>query len=286
MSSKFEYLITGDDSANNPYGATYVAQTFTPQLSHTIKSVKLLLYRQGNPGTIAVSIRATSSGKPTGSDLCSGTLNGNTIETSATWYEITLGAGIDLVAGTMYAIVVGAPSGSSGNVLFWRRKGTSTLYPRGTDATGLNNGLGPWTAYLNDYMFEEWGILKDLEVFGGSLTPVGTLTLKKTIHLSLSGNLTPTGHATVPKHNFASLSGALGMAGAVTLRNPDWMVLDKGYNWRGNWSVVVDYAVGDAVLYQDGGYIHAFESIASHNTGHLPTDAAYWKRIFQAKWRG
>lgn len=65
----------------------------------------------------------------------------------------------------------------------------------------------------------------------------------------------------------------------------DWVVLDKGYNWRGLWSAVIEYAIGDAVLYQDGGFIHAFAVVATHNLGHLPTDATYFRRIFQTKWR-
>jgi hypothetical protein len=79
--SIYEYYNTGDTSVASIYGDIWDAQTFTPSVAHTITSVKLKLYRIGNgPGTITVGIRATDvDGLPTGSDLCSGTTDGNSL---------------------------------------------------------------------------------------------------------------------------------------------------------------------------------------------------------------
>ncbi|GAH21280.1 unnamed protein product, partial [marine sediment metagenome] len=81
-------------------------------VSHKITKVKLKLYRVGSPGTATVSIRATSGLHPTGSDLCSGTTNGDTLPEGSPyeWREITLGDGANLASGTKYAIVIRAPS--------------------------------------------------------------------------------------------------------------------------------------------------------------------------------
>jgi len=90
----YEYYNTGDDSSTNVYNITWYAQTFTPSVAHTITSVKLLLYRTGSPGTVTVSIRATDgSGHPIGSDLCSGTTNGDTLPAATTTGQTRLPTG-------------------------------------------------------------------------------------------------------------------------------------------------------------------------------------------------
>jgi hypothetical protein len=157
-SSIYEYNNTGDNSWTWLYGSYWRAQTFTPSVAHTITSVKLKIFRVGAPGTINVCIRATSSGQPSGSDLCSGTINGDslTTDTGGAWYEITLGGGYGLSAGTTYAIVVRATSGDGSNYVGWRADSTPT-YGGGILLTSSNSGSS-WTSVANyDLMFEEWG---------------------------------------------------------------------------------------------------------------------------------
>lgn len=158
-SSIYEYYNTGDDNHVWLYGSYWVAQTFTPSVTHTITSVKLKLFRNGLPGTITVSIRATSGGQPTGTDLCSGTTNGDTLTTSApgVWREIALGSGYGLSAGTTYAIVIRATSGDSSNYVLWRVDGSSPTYGGGMYLLSSNSGSS-WTSGASyDLMFEEWG---------------------------------------------------------------------------------------------------------------------------------
>jgi hypothetical protein len=155
----YEYYNTGDDNHVWLYGSTWVAQTFTPSVAHTITSVKLKLFRVGSPGTVTVSIRATSGGQPTGGDLCSGTTSGNTLPTGSPfeWREISLGSGYGLSAGTTYAIVVRATSGDSSNYLWWRVDGSSPTYGGGMYLLSFNSGSS-WTSGASyDLMFEEWG---------------------------------------------------------------------------------------------------------------------------------
>ena len=155
----YEYYNTGDDNHIWLYGSNWAAQTFTPSVAHTITSVKLKLLRSGAPGTVTVSIRATSGGQPTGSDLCSGTTTGDTLTTSAPgeWREITLGSGYGLSAGKTYAIVVRATSGDGSNYLWWRVDGSSPTYGGGMYLLSFDSGLS-WTSGASyDLMFEEWG---------------------------------------------------------------------------------------------------------------------------------
>lgn len=162
MSTKYENYTAGTDSPDTVWGTIADAQTFTPSVAHTITSVKLHMYREGSPGTMTVSIRATDgSGHPTGADLCSGTINANdfTTNTDGEWYEITLGAGYALAAGTKYAIVWRCPSGSANNWV--TSKGVLTDQYAGGNVertTDITASPPTWTAYSTyDFNFEEWG---------------------------------------------------------------------------------------------------------------------------------
>ena len=113
----------GTTGMEYPQGVTWYAQTFTAELNHQVTSVKLYLCRDGSPGTLTVSIRATDgSGKPTGSDLASGTTNGNTLPQYGSgneWRQVTLSPTLSLTQNTKYAIVVRAPSGNTNNTICW-----------------------------------------------------------------------------------------------------------------------------------------------------------------------
>jgi len=63
---------TGDNDVNSVVDPKWEAQTFTPQISHIIKKVKIKIYRLGFPEIVSVGIRATDAeGKPIGTDLVS-----------------------------------------------------------------------------------------------------------------------------------------------------------------------------------------------------------------------
>lgn len=159
MATKYENYITGDDSRADIYGARWAAQTFTPDTNHIVTSVKLLLYRNNSPGTVTVSIRATSAGLPSGIDLASGTTTGNNLATADPyeWREITFSSGALVVAGTIYAIVVRATGGDSGNNLYWRYDGSDAGYTDGHSAFSTDSGSTWPHSLTDDYMFEEWG---------------------------------------------------------------------------------------------------------------------------------
>jgi hypothetical protein len=158
MTTQYEYYNTGDDNYWSIYGAYWKAQTFTVgAAAHSITSVKLKLYRYNSPGLVTVSIRATASGVPTGGDLTSGTIDGNSLALSpGAWYEITL-TQYSLLANTKYAIVIRAPSGNSSNHADWRCDGTSPTYSGGSAANSTDSGVTWYESTSYDYMFEVWG---------------------------------------------------------------------------------------------------------------------------------
>ena len=160
MSTLYEYYNSGDDGYADVYDIAWKAQTFTPAIAHKITSVKLKLYRVGNPGTVTVSIKATSNGHPTGEDLCSGTTNGNTLTTdlAGEWREITLGNGYDLSAAVKYAIVVRVLLGDwEENHIHWLIDGSDPTYAGGCFEASVDSGSN-WISYpAYDLMFEEWG---------------------------------------------------------------------------------------------------------------------------------
>lgn len=156
---KYQNYITGDDGDYDAYTANWIAQTFTPTLIHMVSKVKLKLFRVGSPGTITVSIKATSGGEPVGADLCVGTIEGTGIteDSNGAWYEITLGDGYVFEKDVMYAIVVRAPSGDASNKVSWRADTSSPTYTGGTVCTSSDSGVDWGTVSGADMMFEEWG---------------------------------------------------------------------------------------------------------------------------------
>ena len=72
------------------YGDKYTGQTFTVgsvgvNVSYTIQSVGFYAHRIGTAGTCTVNLYATTSGKPTGSILATGTFDGDTLPNSSSF---------------------------------------------------------------------------------------------------------------------------------------------------------------------------------------------------------
>jgi hypothetical protein len=118
-----DYYNEGDTFEVTAFSNGWQSQIFTASDDYDAASVKLLIYRVGSPGTVTVSLRATMDDCiPTGSDLASGTINGNDLstDTSGEWVEITFSEPLSLVSGTHYAIVVKAEGADPSNAVKWR----------------------------------------------------------------------------------------------------------------------------------------------------------------------
>lgn len=163
--SKHEFYDTGDDEANvNPiitsdwFGQSFTVGTTGDNVNFIISSIKLKLYRLGLPGTLTVSIQALDGGDdPDGTDLSTGTIDGNTFTTSSSgnFEEITMSS-FELQASTSYGIVVKALSGNGANWIKWRRDGSSPSYAGGTSKFSENSG-STWFDDNSDFMFEVYG---------------------------------------------------------------------------------------------------------------------------------
>ena len=156
---KYEEYSDDDDAAVELYGNTWGAQTFTTgTTAHTVSSIRLQLYREGTPSTVTVSIRETDTGDPSGTDLTSGTLDGDdfTDGTGGVWYSFNL-VNYSLEASTMYAIAVRAIAGDAANSVHWRSDASAGAEANGQEETSANGGI-TWTGDADDdFMFEVWG---------------------------------------------------------------------------------------------------------------------------------
>lgn len=135
------------------------AQTFTPQVSHSLTRVSLRLYRDGSdPAEIFYcQIHNTVAGKPSGAFLGQSTLPQDDLPLipGEAWIHFYFDPLIPLTAGIMYAIV----AWTSNDVLpyaYWRYRATDNLYPRGTQCWSLDGSV--WNIIADgDMRFYDWG---------------------------------------------------------------------------------------------------------------------------------
>lgn len=154
---KFEFYSTSDNVDNDALGVIWQAQTFTTDnTAHSVDKVRLKLERNGEPGDMTVSIRATEGGYPTGLDLAYGTIDANTFDNETpTWYYIPMIVPYDLAVETQYAILVRCPDGDASNEVHWRcNEGGS--YSGGAAMYSDDSGV-TWFDNAGDCMFEIWG---------------------------------------------------------------------------------------------------------------------------------
>ena len=182
MPTLYESYNTGDDHKWGIYATrSWRAQTFTPSVDHIITSVKLKLVREvagdPGPGIITASIFATDGdGKSTGSVLCSGTTDGDTLPGgSGEWRELTQGSGTLLLAGSKYATVAKSATDDPTHPATWRDDSTSASYAGGTEYSSEDEGA-TWNATGSgyDHMFEDWGTPEGSSP-GGDISPTDPL---------------------------------------------------------------------------------------------------------------
>ena len=174
MSILYEHYETGADNHWNIY-VGWPTQTFTPSKTHKITAVELPLYRPPNnfPGLFTVSIRNTDeTGKPTGNDLCSGSIDGNSVVASQSrpnpliWSSILMTPSICLTANTTYAIIGRTPTADAYNVIRWVIDTFSSTYPGGQRWNSSDFGVS-WTNLLpaiTDALFREFGPSKKINI--------------------------------------------------------------------------------------------------------------------------
>lgn len=108
---------TNGERSSNSSNSQWSGQTFTAGKSGSLSRIDLNLFCvfcSTAPPPIVVSVRATSGGLPTGSDLASATLSLTDFSGSQVWYSALFAAPATVAAGTQYAIVI-RPSAALSN---------------------------------------------------------------------------------------------------------------------------------------------------------------------------
>lgn len=162
MAQLQNYYNTGENDQADFSDTLWKAQTFTVGDAYTINRVRVKIYRLGSPGTITVSIRATTEGVPSGADLTSGTTSGNTLTDSdaGEWRSISL-TDYELSASTAYAIVIRGGVDAS-NKGYWKNDSTATggMY-QSANSGSTWSGLGVTSTFI----FETYSPVDYTETF-------------------------------------------------------------------------------------------------------------------------
>ncbi len=143
---------TGTSFATTSWGG----QTFIPTAngSLTQADVQLFSTATGTTPNLTVSIRATSGGLPTGSDLATATITGFSSGT-ATWYTANFGTPTSVTSGTQYALIVRPVSAPSIGGYFWIRASPSG-YANGQRVSSADGGT-TWVAdSTRDFNFKAY----------------------------------------------------------------------------------------------------------------------------------
>jgi len=172
VNATFESYKTGNDADAKLYTDTWRGQSFRAQHHHKLYSVKLLLYREGSPGTVTVSIYAgrwfRSECAAFGSALVTQTFDGNSLteNEAGEWKEVTFPSQIEIAPGMDYVIVV-YTGGAFADSVHWLYDTSSAAYPRGIYLASGNGG-DTWSETAgDDFMFEEIGRSSGELQYGG-----------------------------------------------------------------------------------------------------------------------
>jgi len=159
----YERFIAASGTTDAVYGARFFAQTITvgntgANEKHLITSVKLLLRRVGSPGWFTIGIRAVDpvTGFPTGPNLTTGTMNGDTLLLFSTLTEVTI-TPYKLILGGRYAITIECPDCPGGGDILEVFRGNVSGYGGGSWCYSTDSGATWGTNLGRDYTFYEYG---------------------------------------------------------------------------------------------------------------------------------
>lgn len=245
-----------DDSNKDTYGTSWTAQTFQATDTYTAIGVKIKLLRTGSPGTVTVSLKATTAGKPSGADLAAGTTDGDTLPLyvnpyvigfivdvpSPEWREVTFAASTGLTSGTTYAVVARATSGDADNMIHWRHDASSPSYTNGSLGASSDSGTN-WTMNTaSDLMFEIIG-----DDLNSSITTLeASYELFNDDHVGALWQISHLVESTSISHHFwinNFPSGTEESATITVLEGQEYVVTTSG-NWIGTFKIQRSYDSG------------------------------------------
>lgn len=159
-SELWESYSTGADGDYEVQNNEWYAQTFTitPE-SHTINEIRVFGYREGEPGTITISLRETDgTGVPFGSDLTSGTFDGDAVtnSTAGAWCAVAI-TETNLDYDSVYAVVMRAEVGDTDNSFHIKIDESTPSYSDGSAIESSDSGV-TWSADTSsDTYFQVYG---------------------------------------------------------------------------------------------------------------------------------
>ena len=197
--SPYEYFKDSGSSGTMPIATTY-AQTFTvgtlgPDEDFDLQYFGIHLKHKNagdGIGTLTVSLRATSGGKPTGGNIRSdsiGTLSGGT-DWTWYWFDMTGGGAYEFQSGTKYAIVMYLDSYTGSRPYQYGNGGDG--YAGGGYCVYGDHYPGGWywDASSTDYEFMVLGSNSTLTYTGGITSIEETSATMNLYRLSDDGNYT------------------------------------------------------------------------------------------------
>jgi hypothetical protein len=150
---------TAGTSTGTGFGTpNWTGQTFIPAVTGLLVRVDIPLFCNGCTGTtpnLTLSVRATSGGLPTGSDLASATIPGFSNGSATTNLSVIFGSPATLTSGTQYALILRPTANPSVGGYFWIRSSPST-YANGSRVTSADSGA-TWAAdTTRDFNFQAY----------------------------------------------------------------------------------------------------------------------------------
>ncbi|KKN21800.1 hypothetical protein LCGC14_0921800 [marine sediment metagenome] len=156
---KRQYYDQNGNVGRHNYGVYWTGQTFTPQATHTLTKLRLMLTGKGTEDVIISIQGVDGSDHPDGVDISQVIVKGEDFPAhpNYAWVAFTMPE-VTLQNGTMYAIVARCPTGDASNQYFyWYQDSAGATYPRGAWEYTNDSGTSWQTQAGGDMYFEEWG---------------------------------------------------------------------------------------------------------------------------------
>ena len=155
MMQRFEWYSGPMNEVTKMYEPFWKGQSFTPQVTHKITSVKLYCYRVYSASSfkLTTAIYAAPSNTPVGPSLAYGEIPATSLPESWNWVEVPLNSPYAILqSGVKYAVAFHYTSTNSNYYVYW-----SIANPGGySGGVWLDQGS---PNYTRDGRFEEWGEL-------------------------------------------------------------------------------------------------------------------------------
>lgn len=120
----------------NTSGTQDLAQSFTLSQTQPVNKVQFYLKKIGSPSNLSVRLVTDNGGSPSSVTIASGTLSASSVSTTYTWIDATFSSTPQLMAGTLYWLVL---DGSTSSNKYYSIGG-DTGYANGSAKTGQYSG--------------------------------------------------------------------------------------------------------------------------------------------------